>query len=1326
MNRRAAVAALTILITIAPARAAAPSCPDFARAKTINVGLNRGPQVVVVRDFNGDGKDDVAVGNVFAAGDNVSIFLGDGAGGFTEAPGSPVPVGQKPCTMTSGDFNGDGKVDLATANCNSNDVTILLGNGDGTFTQPPGSPFAVGSAPNGIVAGDLNGDGKLDLAIANENDDNVTILLGNGDGTFAAAAGSPIAVGTTPNAIAIGHFDAGATLDLAVANLGSSDVTILLGNGNGAFTPAGGSPVAVGTSPGWIAAGDLNGDGKTDLVTANEGADSISILKGNGDGTFTAAPDITFGTMPAFFVTIDDLNGDGKLDLCVLLTFDYRAAILLGNGDGTFAPPKFYMPDADPETAAVGDFNSDGKKDLVIAHFDIDKISFMYGNGDGSFAALRLFAAGGDRTLAGVFADFNGDGKSDLAVVNADTNTMGVLSGDGKGGFGATTTYPTGSTPFAIAAADFNGDGKTDLAVANQGDATISFFAGNGDGTFAAATTFLAGTSPSAIVAADFNGDGRPDIAVANTASNTVGILLGNGNGTFQPPLFVPVGSSPIAIALADFNGDGRIDLATANSASNDVTILLGNGNGTFLAAGTVTAGSAPSAIVAVDLNGDGKPDLAAANQTSNDVSILIGSGTGTFTAGTSVAVDVDPLSIAVADFDGNGVPDLVTSNKTNDTISVLLGAGNGTFTRTDFSTKPTLISLSGGTHGVVAGDINGDGHSDVAVLKDLGTPDIWIFLSDCLLPATHFSVVAPPTSAAGASFAFTVTPLDQFNHAAGYTGTIHFTSSDAAATLPANANTTGSFNATLKTAGPQTITATDTVISSITGTSNPIAITAGAATHFTITAPASATAGVAFNVTVTALDAFNNVATGYGGSVHFSATDAASTLPANSPLTNGVGSFSVTLRTAGTQTITAADSVNSALTASAPVAVAAAAVTHFVVSAPATATAGAAFSVTVTAFDAFNNIATGYAGTVHFTSSDAASTLPANSPLTNGVRSFNVTLRTAGTQTITAADTVNSSLMAFATVAIAAAAATHFTVSAPATATAGAAFSITVTAFDAFNNTATGYSGTVHFTSSDAASTLPANSTLTNGAGSFSATLRTSGSQSITATDTVNNSITGTSNAIAVQPAAAAHFSISAPSAVASGNAFSFSVTALDSSNNTVANYSGTIHFTSSDGAATLPANSTLTNGTATFSATLVTAGSQTLTATDTGNAAITGTSGAIVVSAPAPSITALSAVLGLTSGGETVTISGLNLSGVTSATFGGVAAVITSGNATSIVVTAPPHAAGPVDVVVTTPGGIATLPHAFTYVTQIPTLSAWMLMLLAAALTIIAIRRV
>ncbi|HJT16654.1 MAG TPA: IPT/TIG domain-containing protein, partial [Thermoanaerobaculia bacterium] len=298
-------------------------------------------------------------------------------------------------------------------------------------------------------------------------------------------------------------------------------------------------------------------------------------------------------------------------------------------------------------------------------------------------------------------------------------------------------------------------------------------------------------------------------------------------------------------------------------------------------------------------------------------------------------------------------------------------------------------------------------------------------------------------------------------------------------------------------------------------------------------------------------------------------------------------------------------------------------------------------------------------------------------------------------------------------------AAATHFVISAPATATSGAAFSLTITAFDASNNIATGYAGTIHFTSTDAAATLPADSTLTNGSGSFSATLRTAGSQTITATD---GTITATSGAVVVQSAAAAHFAIAAPAATGSGNAFSFSVTALDSSNNIVTNYSGTIHFTSSDALATLPANTTLTNGTGTFSATLGTAGNQTITATDIANAAITGTSAAIAVTAAAPSLTALSTTVGLTTGGTSVTISGANLSGATSVTFGGVAAVITSQTSTSIVVSAPPHAAGPVDVVVTTAGGTATLPHAFTYVADIPALSFSMLLLLAMALTITA----
>src|SRR5205085_2475929 len=197
-------------------------------------------------------------------------------------------------------------------------------------------------------------------------------------------------------------------------------------------------------------------------------------------------------------------------------------------------------------------------------------------------------------------------------------------------------------------------------------------------------------------------------------------------------------------------------------------------------------------------------------------------------------------------------------------------------------------------------------------------------------------------------------------------------------------------------------------------------------------------------------------------------------------------------------------------------------------------------------------------------------------------------------------------------TIACSAGAENHSLVSAPASATAGTAFNFTVTALDAFNNTATSYAGTVHFTSSDGAATLPGNTTLTNGTGTFNATLNTAGNQTITATDTVTSSITGTSNSINVGAGAATHFVVSAPANATAGTAFNFTITAVDSGNNTATGYSGTVHFTSSDAQAVLPGNYQFVagdNGGKTFSATLKTAGNQTITATDNNNAAINGT---------------------------------------------------------------------------------------------------------------------
>jgi uncharacterized repeat protein (TIGR01451 family) len=407
-------------------------------------------------------------------------------------------------------------------------------------------------------------------------------------------------------------------------------------------------------------------------------------------------------------------------------------------------------------------------------------------------------------------------------------------------------------------------------------------------------------------------------------------------------------------------------------------------------------------------------------------------------------------------------------------------------------------------------------------------------------------------------------------------------------------------------------------------------------ATHFSVSAPASATAGAAFTFTVTALDQFNNTATGYAGTVHFTSSDGSATLPADATLTNGVGTFSATLRTAGGQTITATDTLTPGITGTSNlIAVSSAAATHFAVSAPANATAGSAFSITVTALDPFNNTATGYAGTVHFTSTDGQAVLPANSTLTNGTGTFSATLKTAGKQTITATDTVTPGITGTSnTILVSAAAATHFLVSAPASATSGTAFNFTVTAQDPFNNTATGYAGTVHFTSSDGQAVLPANSTLTNGTGTFSSTLKTAGNQTITATDTVTSSITGTSNTIAVSAAAGTHFLVSAPATATAGTAFNFTVTAQDPFNNTATGYAGTVHFSSSDGQAVLPANSTLTNGTGTFSSTLKTAGNQTITASDTVTPSITGTSNTIAVNAAAATHFAVSAPATATAG--------------------------------------------------------------------------------------------
>jgi hypothetical protein len=294
-------------------------------------------------------------------------------------------------------------------------------------------------------------------------------------------------------------------------------------------------------------------------------------------------------------------------------------------------------------------------------------------------------------------------------------------------------------------------------------------------------------------------------------------------------------------------------------------------------------------------------------------------------------------------------------------------------------------------------------------------------------------------------------------------------------------------------------------------------------ATHFSVSAPATITAGTAFQVTVSALDSSNNVVPGYSGTVHFVSTDAQAVLPANSPLTNGTGSFSVTLKTATGQTITVTDAASLTGTSNA-INVSGGAATRLSVSAPTAVTAALQFNFSVTAFDAFNNVATGYAGMLHFSSTDTQAVFPTNpGVLTNGMGTFQVTLKTIANTTVTATDMAAASLTGSSSaISVFSNAATHFVVATPVSATTRAPITVQVRALDGANNISPGYSGTVHFTSTDTQAVLPANSGLTNGSGAFSATLETAGNQTISTTDTVTASVTGTSSSIGITASAA------------------------------------------------------------------------------------------------------------------------------------------------------------------------------------------------------------
>jgi hypothetical protein len=514
---------------------------------------------VAIGDVNADGKPDLAVANNNS--DTVSILIGDGAGSF--GPKTDFTTGGNPFCVAIGDVDRDGKPDLAVANSNSNTVSILIGDGAGSFS--PKIDFATGSDPRSVVVGNFNGDGMPDLAVADAGANAVSVLLGTGSGGFGTR--TDFATGVSPVSVAVGDFDRDGMPDLATANAGVNSASVLRGTGTastGSFLertelPAGTSAFAFS-----VAADDFNGDGTLDVAVADAGTDSVSIFMGDGAGGFGAKTDYATGMSP-YSVAIGDVDGDGKPDLAVANGGANTVSLLLGTGTGSFGTKADF-------SVAIGDFNRDGKPDLAVANYWSDNVSVLLGNGAGSFGVSNDFTTGGHPHALAI-GDVDGDGKLDLATANSNVDSVSILRGDGTGSFAAGTDLTTGRFPVAVATGDLNRDGYLDLAVGNLADSTISIMLGTGGGGFGAKTDFATGTSPYSVAIGDLTHDGVPDLAAADYNADTVSVLL--GGGSFGAKHDFATGNGPISATIADFNRDGRADLAIADDDAGMVSILL-------------------------------------------------------------------------------------------------------------------------------------------------------------------------------------------------------------------------------------------------------------------------------------------------------------------------------------------------------------------------------------------------------------------------------------------------------------------------------------------------------------------------------------------------------------------------------------------------------------------------------------------------------------------------------------------------------------------------------------------------------------------------------
>jgi hypothetical protein len=733
-------------------RVSASTAPSFGFPNQLP-GTGRSTYGVAPGDLNGDGALDLVIGN---NGQRSQVLLNrnDGTGAFAQPVDlDPSGAARKTFSSAVGDLNGDGALDIVLANSGESvsgqfipqPSQIFLNDGHGAFGAPHELPGS-GRPTRSIALADLNGDGALDIVLANNVDPSnpqntylSQVYLNPGDGDFSAVAPTDLPQsGRTTLSVVAADLNGDQKPDIVLGNyFVQNGIVILayfsqvyLNPGNGDFsgvTPA--DLPGSGRLTSSVTVGDLNGDGAFDLILANYGKPSqVYLNRNNGAGTFQPPSDLPESGSYSQVVAVGDLNNDGRLDLVLTNTFGQPSQLYLNMGGGRYGAP-IALPGSGNETIrmALADLNGDGLLDIILGNNG--QPSQVYMNSSAiSFGAPASLSGSGNNSFSATLGDFDADGALDIVLGNRGQPSQVYLNkNDGSGAFDPPANL-AGSTAVisttGVAVGDLDGDDALDIVLGNFNAASQVYLNKNdGSGAFDLPADLPAsGTRTQAVALGDLNGDGALDAVLARPAQSSLLYQNKNdGSGTFQPPTPLPgSGRVTLSLALADLNGDSMTDIVLGN---NDAAsqVYLNDGTGVFTAPTDLPDGERLTNAVALgDLNGDGALDIVLGNAgRSSQVYLNKNDGTGAFASPLNIAGTGNIASrIALGDLNGDGAPDLVIGNFRNQRSKVYLNRNDGSG---NFGPPADILGSGDSTLGLALGDLDGDGALDIVLGNGLG-----------------------------------------------------------------------------------------------------------------------------------------------------------------------------------------------------------------------------------------------------------------------------------------------------------------------------------------------------------------------------------------------------------------------------------------------------------------------------------------------------------------------------------------------------------------------------------------------------------------------------